>query len=250
MDYDIDCIVINLDRDKERWQKIHNNLDVLGVSHRRFSAIDGRTMGDRYDALMTPLAKHFTCYGVLGCALSHKVALRDFLVHSDSAVCLLLEDDAMVEPGAVETINMLLRLVPAGWDMLKLASMARRKNGAVVEKHKYTLDGCAQLFSRAGAEKITRAKIVYPSYPDLTPWFIPGLEVYTVREDHPTFRQNWETSSLADQRYPSYRLNLRLLRIGSMELALGDLLILLFFVLVLVLGILFYFHPKKSRRYK
>ena len=249
MDYDIDCIVINLDRDKERWENMHTSLTNLGIEHRRFEAVNGRTMDDRHDALMTPMAKHFTCYGVLGCAVSHKLALRDFLEHSNSPICLLLEDDAMVEPGAVQTINMLLQQVPAGWDMLKLASMARRKNGAVVEKHKYTVDGCAQLFTRAGAKKITREKIVYPSYPDLTPWFISGLEVYTVREDHPTFRQNWETSSLADHRYPTYRLNLRLLRVGSIELALGDLLLCLLFVII-VLVLLFYYHPKKSRRYK
>ena len=78
MDYDIDCIVINLDRDKERWENMHTSLTNLGIEHRRFEAVNGRTMDDRHDALMTPMAKHFTCYGVLGCAVSHKLALRDF----------------------------------------------------------------------------------------------------------------------------------------------------------------------------
>lgn len=236
MHYEIDCIVINLDRDKERWQKMHESLDVLGVSHRRFSAIDGKTIGDRYDALMDPIAKHLTCYGVLGCALSHKVALRDFLEHSDSPVCLLLEDDAVGVPDSAEIMQHLLKEAPDGWHMIKLSRYPNRKNGPPLIKNKFTVDACAQLISRAGAKKMTETKILFPSYPDITPWFIPGLEVYTARDDFKTFDQVWsrEATGIHKGRYPFYFLNLKILRLGVAEFSYGD----IFVFLLLALGVI------------
>jgi len=236
--------VINLDRHAKRWERIHAALDTLGVSHRRFAAVDGRSVGDRYDTLMTPNAKRFTPYGVLGCALSHKMALRSFLEHSDAAVCLLLEDDAVAAPDARETLDMLLQRTPEGWDVIKLASKPQAVGGPLFHKTNRTINACAQLFSRDGAAKVATQRIFWPSHADVTPWFVSGLQVYTVRSDVRTFHQTWALSSLASKRYPDYKLNLKFLRLGGMEFSSGDLL-----VAVLVFSGL-YFLRKKRRRSK
>jgi len=33
--------VINLDKSKDRWDKIHNDLDKAGIKHERFPAVEG-----------------------------------------------------------------------------------------------------------------------------------------------------------------------------------------------------------------
>ena len=231
----MDCIVINLDRHEKRWERIHAALNALGIPHRRFAAIDGRTIGDRYDALMTSNAKRFTPYGVLGCALSHKMALRSFL-DSEATVCLLLEDDAIAAPDARETLEMLLRQAPEGWDVVKLASKPQAVGAPLFHPNKHTINACAQLFSRAGAEKVAAQRIFWPSHADVTPWFVSGLQVYTVRSDVRTFHQTWNLSSLTSKRYPDYKLNLKFLRVGVTEFSTGDLLVVAVCATVYFLG--------------
>jgi GR25 family glycosyltransferase involved in LPS biosynthesis len=239
----MDCIVINLDRHAKRWDRIDAALDTLGISHRRFAAVDGRTVGDQYDALMTPNAKRFTPYGVLGCALSHKMALRSFLEH-DAAVCLLLEDDAVAAPEARENLDTLLQQAPEGWDVVKLASKPQAVGGPLFHKNNRTINACAQLFSRAGAAKVVAQRIFWPSHADVTPWFVTGLQVYTVRSDVRTFYQTWALSSLTSKRYPDYKLNLKFLRVGGTEFTSGDLLVAVLFSAAV------YFLRKKRRRFK
>jgi GR25 family glycosyltransferase involved in LPS biosynthesis len=237
----MDCIVINLDRHLKRWERIHAKLDTLGISHRRFAAVDGRTISDEYDAWMTPNAKRFTPYGVLGCALSHKMALRSFL-EGDAEVCLLLEDDAVATPEARENVEMLLQHAPEGWDLIKLASKPQAVGGPLFHKTNRTINACAQLFSRAGAAKVTAQRIFWPAHADVTPWFIAGLQVYTVRSDVRTFHQTWELSSLTSKRYPDYKLNLKFLRLGSTEVSTGD-----FLVAVAVLSAAYFLRKKRTR---
>ena len=239
----MDCIVINLDRHAKRWERIHAALDALGIPHRRFAAVDGRTVGDRYDALMTATAKTLTPYGVLGCALSHKMALRSFL-KGEGDVCLLLEDDAVAAPDARENVEMLLRHAPDGWDLIKLASLPQAVGGPIFHKNNRTINACAQLFSRAGAAKVAAQRIFWPSHADVTPWFVSGLHVFTVRSDVRTFHQTWALSSLTSKRYPDYKLNLKFLRVGNAEFSSGDLLV------AVCAAILFLVVKRKRKRTK
>jgi len=239
----MECIVINLDRHAKRWDRIHAALDALGIPHRRFAAVDGRSVGDKYDALMTANARRFTPYGVMGCALSHKMALRSFL-EGDAAVCLLLEDDVVAAPDARENVELLLRQAPNGWDLIKLASKPQAVGGPIFHKNNRTINACAQLFSRAGAAKVVAQRIFWPSHADVTPWFIAGLQVYTVRSDVRTFHQTWALSSLTSKRYPDYKLNLQFLRVGNAEFSSGDLLVAVAFSAAV------YLYRKKRRRFR
>ena len=157
-------------------------------------------------------------------------------------MCLLLEDDAVAAPDANETLAMLLRQAPDGWDLLKLASKPQAVGGPLFHKKKHTINACAQVFSRAGAAKVASQRIFWPAHADVTPWFVSGLQVYTVRSDVRTFHQTWNLSSLTSKRYPDYKLNLKFLRVGSTEFSSGDLL-----VAMAVVATVYLFRKKKAR---
>ena len=79
---------------------------------------------------------------------------------------------------------------------------------------------------------------------DVTPWFVSGLHVFTVRSDVRTFHQTWALSSLTSKRYPDYKLNLKFLRVGNAEFSSGDLLV------AVCAAILFLVVKRKRKRTK
>jgi len=92
---------------------------------------------------------------------------------------------------------------------------------------RFTLNYVARIVSRAGAEKLLQHRIQWPSHADVTPWFIPDLRTYVASSDCPTFYQTWTTSANTGHRYPRYDLNIKLLRVGPLELMVGDFAVLL-----------------------
>ena len=77
--------VINLDRRPDRWRSILDNLNRIGLTVHRISAIDGLTLTQQASAKMST--------GEEACLLSHCKALKSFLESSHPAA-LFLEDDA------------------------------------------------------------------------------------------------------------------------------------------------------------
>lgn len=223
----MDCAVINLDKDVARWEKLHAELTRVGIVHRRFSAVNGRELGSEHDHLMLPGTRMFTPKGLVGSALSHYLVLTEFLKGSHEA-CLVLEDDAVLDDKVVENLSLVMSNAPKGWDMIKLVSWPYKYEGPnVLQKWTVSVDYVARLVSREGARKLVAQKIAWPCYADGTFWFIPNFNVYIVNEKYRTFYQTWETSSIAGSRYHCYELNLKVLRTGPYEWAVGDVLLLL-----------------------
>lgn len=235
----MDCLVINMDKDTERWVTVDKVLTDAGIEHRRFAAINGKEVGDEFDDMLVPGTRSIVPKGVLGSALSHKLAVADFVDRNEFEWLLLLEDDVLGHPKAKKRIEHLIKTAPADCDVMKLTSspeaFAYRK-GPLLQKKKFTVDACAQLIRRKGAEKLLKYRIIFPAYADVTPWFMPDLQVYVVRKDYTTFYQTWEgESNNAGKRYPDFRLNFKVLKLGptDIEVTLGDILVVITAGLVL-----------------
>ncbi len=94
----IQAYIINLDRSKERYAYIKNNVETLGYSITRFSAIDGNKLEQEILQQKVDLHKynkfigHYPRNGTIGCYLSHTAVWEEFL-RSDAEFALILEDD-------------------------------------------------------------------------------------------------------------------------------------------------------------
>jgi len=229
----MECVVINLDSKPARWLRVHAALNAIGMKHRRFAAIDGRTIGATYDHLLWPGTRAITPYSVLGCALSHYLVVQEF-VEGSNDICLVLEDDAIVAEGCKTNLKRILAEAPPGWDMIKLASSCPYDGPNVLKKQTIAVDLVALLISRAGAGKILQQRIAWPSFADVTPWFIPNFNTYVVTKNLATFYQTFTDSSINGTRYPGRRLNTKVIRFGAVEILLGDVLALLVVALALV----------------
>jgi GR25 family glycosyltransferase involved in LPS biosynthesis len=232
----MDCVVINLDKDVERWEKLHAELTRVGIVHHRFSAINGRELGSEYDHLMKMGTRAFTPKGVLGSALSHHLVLAEFL-KGELETCLVLEDDALLDDQVTEHLKLVMSSAPPGWDMIKLASSPNKYNGPnVLQKCAVSLDYVARLVSREGARKLLAERISWPGYADVTFWTVPDFNSYIVNKKYRTFYQTWDDSSISGTRYPNWYMNIKVVKTGPFEWVVGDLLMLL--VLVAALKVL------------
>ena len=115
----MDCFVINLAQDKERWEQTFAALRPYPwLKVHRIEAIDGRTLMpsrvecDRGDPRFL---------GRLGCQLSHAVAWRE-AIHAPGPYVLILEDDS--NPHDLEW----LAEAPEGYDLVWVNDRACRKN--------------------------------------------------------------------------------------------------------------------------
>lgn len=109
--------VINLDRRPDRLATISDNLDRIGVSFTRVSAIDAAS-------LLPPRKRQHMSLGAQACKLSHCKALAAFL-ETGSPAALILEDDAEI---ASDTASVLASVDwwPKGHGLLKLEVHGRK----------------------------------------------------------------------------------------------------------------------------
>ena len=218
----LEVVVINLDKHYDRYVKLQEPLNSFEWSCRRFSAVNGKDVRNEHDEWIVPWVKPFVPRGVLGCALSHKIAMKQFLDRGENDYMLLLEDDVVMAPNLVENFNQVLSALPDQWDVVKLFGYPSHKTGPLLQKRRVMVDCCAQLIRRSGAKKLTDQKIGYPFYSDTCQWFVPGLQMYTVRSDVRTFYQTFKTTSINTMRYPHRDFNLPIVRLGGLEFVSGD----------------------------
>ena len=90
--------VINLEKDNNRLELIKNNLNNLGLTFKRFDAVNANLIP--YDTLVestTKLCRTLLCNkGIVGCGLSHINLWKQLLNEKNTEVYLILEDDAIL----------------------------------------------------------------------------------------------------------------------------------------------------------
>jgi len=111
-DYFSKVILINLDRREDRLEKISTQLDNLGITFERFSAIDGKELG------INPIAAG---------TMSHQKVLE---ANPESRI-LVLEDDAEFVDGFNEKFAEAIQHLPSDTDIFYLGALLPKHTGKV-----------------------------------------------------------------------------------------------------------------------
>lgn len=100
--------VINLERSKDRLQKIDTNLKKYGIKYNRFDAIDGNKLTkEEINNITTSSCRYILCNkSIIGCAMSH-ITLWSNISKSQDKWHLILEDDAEITPKTIDFLNRL-----------------------------------------------------------------------------------------------------------------------------------------------
>jgi glycosyl transferase family 25 len=114
-----DIFVINLDKDKDRWD-YYKNLNISSIKINRFDGIYGKDL-DRNNLIESGVLseKNILKDGQLGCALSHMNLWNDSVKYPGKYL-LVLEDDAILEKDIYKKINDLEDYLPETWDVIFL----------------------------------------------------------------------------------------------------------------------------------
>jgi glycosyl transferase family 25 len=101
--------IINLDKSKDRIDKIKKNFEEHKIKFNRFSAIYGKNVSDEYmDKNVNFICKNFLCnYGLIGCAASHKTLWKQ-LINSKENFYIIFEDDIELNEKSFEIINKII----------------------------------------------------------------------------------------------------------------------------------------------
>lgn len=130
-----DIWIINLDRDKERWDSISANTARFGGMVHRFSAMDGKTITEREQIHDEGVGYYITTTqnkreeiinkGVVGCWLSHKRLLKQLAQrdHQNDYGHLILEDDVAIPDNFLsgnDAWSRIAKNIPGDWDIVYL----------------------------------------------------------------------------------------------------------------------------------
>ena len=121
---DVLICAINLDRSTDRWEAIREQLDASGLPYVRLSAVDGRALDGALEAKVSH--ERFeqsngrkVTPGDIGCYLSHTAAWS-FLAGQPYKMLLIVEDDAVFQPGWTKTLHDVLEAYRPGM-LMKLS---------------------------------------------------------------------------------------------------------------------------------
>ena len=146
--------IINMASATDRWNKISNNLDNLGINYSRFDAIDGRNIGNRYDEYISPM-KPVIPDGIVGCGLSHFLVAKRHFDNNDN-IALILEDDSIPMFNDKNIIHEVIEKAPKDWDIILLYSQGitnYRDNTWEITSKFATGSSAAYLINRSGYQK-------------------------------------------------------------------------------------------------
>lgn len=145
-DYFDKVVVINLDKRVDRLEKITEQLNDLGITFERFSAIDGTGKNP-----------------ILAGKDSHVEVWKQNL----GKKVLILEDDAYFVEGFQERFDEIIQTLPEDWDVFYLGALIDKMTGKVI---KVNNDWYRQIVSTG-----TQA---YCLHPNMMQYFIDRIEIY------------------------------------------------------------------------
>jgi GR25 family glycosyltransferase involved in LPS biosynthesis len=236
-----DIYVINLDKDKERLNKITEKLKPNEFT--RIEAVYGATADIMNNNDIHIFGKCFTPKSVLGACLSHKIATKQFYETSDKEYGLILEDDAVpVNKNYIEEIEKLIKNTLPDWDIIKLAYYPYNAS-----KNAFTMDFSSYIINKKSAEKILKYKVI--TYIDILINFY-GLKIYNAPSR--IFEQpiEIETSNksktffLNPFKYIDTSLDYKCLRIDNYEFTIADTLLYLLIIFIIIIIIIFILFKK------
>ena len=112
--------VINLDREEEKMQKLHNDMVKNNYHYERFSAIDGKKIKEDDYRIKKYFGKTKNySMGQKCCTLSH-IAIWNKIKKKKTPYNIILEDDVIIPEDLHINIKKYLKQLPEDWDFLFL----------------------------------------------------------------------------------------------------------------------------------
>lgn len=161
---DFKTYVINLDKNKDRWEmqsKILKNVDINPIRFPgyMYKDIEINDILNNFD-----LYYHFCTESMIGCAYSHLKVLETFL-KTNEKVCLILEDDAYPKFKNKNELTMLVKkiydnLLIDPWDIYSLHSDGFLTDKFYNFKNMLSMSSAAYFVTRQGAINLLKRKII------------------------------------------------------------------------------------------
>ena len=142
-------VVINLDRRPDRMEKLGAQLDELGITYERFSAVDGKELGIKPEEAGK---------------LSHLAVLQSI---GEQEKVLILEDDAYFVDNFQEQFDTVMEKLPEDWDVFYLGVLLPKGIGVLTPVNKY--------WSRQVMSNGMQAYCVHPAKKD---YFVEKVSEY------------------------------------------------------------------------
>ena len=155
--------MINLDRSRDRMQKMSKQLNALDIPFERFSAVPGKDLSEEaLNEAVDPFCSNLGCNkGMIGCALSHTIVLKSFLKNSDDEFLCVMEDDLVIKPEFKKIAKNLEKFQRSlDFDMISLYCIGlcgieqTCVDGFTFTKPEFPLSLSCYIVNRKGAEKV------------------------------------------------------------------------------------------------
>jgi glycosyl transferase family 25 len=165
--------VINLNKSTNRLKNITDNLNGLGLSFNRFSAIYGKELtNDEINENTNYLCRKLLCnHGIVGCAMSHRKLWQQLIDDNNATSYLILEDDVILNQTSVDLIKKLDDLqVSENIDIISLYGKLSLKHKPIhyidditVGTELFPITTTAYMITKSGAQKMLSSinKITY-----------------------------------------------------------------------------------------
>jgi GR25 family glycosyltransferase involved in LPS biosynthesis len=175
-DYFDSVVVINLDRREDRLEKISTQLDNLGITFERFSAIDGKAEG------IDPI--------VAG-TMSHTQVWKKY----QGKKILILEDDALFVDNFNEKFTEVMQTLPSDWDIFYLGALVAPTTGKIVKVNEHWYKQVVSTGTQAYCLKPGKMDYFYNRLKDYQ-WYIDiGLRLEAVSNNCYITQPNLVTQS-------------------------------------------------------
>jgi len=131
-----EILIINLDKDVEKMEKISKEMNKHGVNFTRIPGILGKTMSIQEIKNETGFVCSYTCpLSAIGCGISHLKAMKH-AIDNNNNFTLIFEDDVILVDNFVEKMNKTLENTPNDFDILFLGCSLCNSNNFLTKIYK------------------------------------------------------------------------------------------------------------------
>tara|TARA_E500000178_G_C17027753_1_gene758917 strand:+ start:198 stop:962 length:765 start_codon:yes stop_codon:yes gene_type:complete len=117
--------IVNLDKDKHRFNSISKELKRENINFKRFSAIFGKDLdlnSERCQKFFSKKAIKELKAGQMGCSMSHIILWEEIATKNNDNIYMILEDDAVLPKNFNKEVMKYIKEMPDNWDMLLLGA--------------------------------------------------------------------------------------------------------------------------------
>ncbi len=204
--FDLPTFIVNLDRCKDRYDQMEEELNKIGLTPQRISAVQGSILSnDDIAKIYCPesnkkYAHRDLTSGEIGCYMSHRNIWKK-MIDENISLAIVLEDDVFVDRNILSLSN--FKALLSAYDLIKLAD---NRNTQVANSkdlddiHKLvsysTIPNCTTGYAitLAGAKKmLSREKIYRPVDIDIQHCYEFGVSVAGIKPYPVTENKKWES---------------------------------------------------------